>query len=282
MSEEQWVGIDVCQKYLDVYVRPLGRLFQVTNDQKGINQLIETLREIKPELIVVEATGGMERKAALELTQVELAHFAEAIRPQVRAISDESSHQLQDLVQRRRQLSEMITAENNRLRGKSDLVQSQIKEHIEWLQKKLQEIESQIKEAIAVNEEWKQKVELLTSVPGVGQVVATTLVASLPELGTLSHKSISYLVGVAPLNRDSGQFQGKRRVWGGRARVRRVLYMATLVAVRFNPVIKNFYQRLLDKGKLKKVALTACMHKLLIFLNAMSRNNQPWQPQTLE
>ncbi len=152
-----------------------------------------------------------------------LAHFADAIRPQVRAMSDESSRQLQDLVQRRRQLSEMITAENNRLRGKSNLVQTQIKEHIEWLKKQLQEIESQIKEAarfadlfeIAVNEDWKQKVELLISVPGVGQVVATTLIASLPELGTLSPKSISYLVGVAPLNKDSGKFQGKRRIWGG-------------------------------------------------------------------
>ncbi len=313
MSQEQWVGIDVCKKYLDIYVRPLGKLFQVTNDQEGISQLVKTLKEIKPELIVLEATGGMERKAALELTQSGfavavinprqardfakatgqlaktdaidariLAHFADAIRPQVRTISDESSHELQDLVQRRRQLSDMITTENNRLRGKSDLVQSQIKEHIEWLQKKLQEIESQIKEAIAINEDWKEKLELLTSVPGVGQVVATTLVASLPELGKLSHKSISYLVGVAPLNKDSGKFQGKRRIWGGRARVRRVLYMATLVAVRFNPMIKPFYQRLLDKGKLKKVALTACMHKLLIFLNAMVRNNQLWQPQTLE
>ena len=156
-------------------------------------------------------------------------------------------------MQRRRQLSDMITAENNRLRGKSELIQSQIKEHIEWLQEKLQEVESQIKEAIAVNQDWKEKLKLLTSVPGVGQVVATTLVASLPELGKLSHKSISYLVGVAPLNKDSSKFQGQRRIWGGRARVRRVLYMATLVAVRFNPMIKPFYQRLLDKGKLKKV-----------------------------
>ena len=202
-----------------------------------------------------KATGQLAKTDAID-AQV-LAHFADAIRPQVRAMSDESSRQLQDLVQRRRQLSEMITAENNRLRGKSNLVQTQIKEHIEWLKKQLQEIESQIKEAIAVNEDWKQKVELLTSVPGVGQVVATTLIASLPELGTLSHKSISYLVGVAPLNKDSGKFQGKRRIWGGRASVRRVLYMATLVAVRFNPTIEAFYQRLLDKGKLKKVALTA-------------------------
>ena len=141
------------------------------------------------------------------------------------------------------------------------------------------EIERKISDAIAINEEWQQKLELLTTVPGVGQIVATTLISSLPELGKLSHKSLSYLVGLAPLNRDSGKFRGKRRIWGGRANVRCVLYMATLVAIRFNPIIKTFYQRLLDKGKLKKVALTACMHKLLILLNAMVRTGQTWQPQ---
>lgn len=310
MEQQQWVGIDVCQKYLDVYVRPIAKLFQVTNDDSGITELVKILTEIKPELIVFEATGGMELSAAIELTQVGLAvaiinprqardfakatgqlaktdaidakilaHFADAIRPQVRAIKDESSCQLQDLVQRRRQLSDMITAEKNRLRGKSKVVQSGISEHIEWLEAKLKEIESQIKNAIASTEDWKQKQKLLTSVPGVGEVVATTLISSLPELGKLSHKSISYLVGLAPLNRDSGKSRGKRRIWGGRANVRCVIYMATLVAVRFNPVIKDFYQRLLDKGKLKKVALTACMHKLLILLNAMVRDSQTWQPQ---
>ena len=310
MEQQQWVGIDVCQKYLDVYIRPSAKLFQVTNDEFGITELVKTLREIKPELIVLEATGGMELSAAIELTQAELAvaiinprqardfakatgqlaktdaidarilaHFADAIRPQVRAIKDESSQQLQDLVQRRRQISDMITAEKNRLRGKSNVVQSDIKEHIEWLEEKLKEIELQIKNAIASDENWKQKKKLLTSVPGVGEVVATTLISSLPELGKLSHKSISYLVGLAPLNRDSGKSRGKRRIWGGRANVRCVLYMAALVAVRFNPVIKNFYQRLLDKGKPKKVALTACMHKLLILLNAMVRNGQAWQSQ---
>lgn len=310
MKQKQWVGIDVCQKHLDVYIRPIGELFQVTNDESGIAELIRKLREIKPELIVLEATGGMELTAAIELTQAELAvaiinprqardfakatgqlaktdaidakilaHFADAIRPQVREIKDESSRQLQDLVQRRRQISDMITAEKNRLRGKSHLVQSDIKEHIAWLEEKLQEIESQIKNAIALREDWQQKKQLLTSVPGVGEVVATTLISSLPELGQLAHKSLSYLVGLAPLNRDSGTSKGKRRIWGGRANVRCVLYMAALVAIRFNPVIKDFYQRLLDKGKLKKVALTACMHKLLILLNAIVRDCQPWQPQ---
>ena len=308
MEQQQWVGIDVCQKYLDVYVRPLEKLFQVTNDEDGIRKLTKILSEIKPKLIVLEATGGMELNAATQLTQAKLsvaiinprqardfakatgqlaktdaidarvlAHFADAIRPEVRHISDESSRHLEDLVARRRQLSDMITAEKNRRRGKTSSVQLDIDEHIEWLKKRLKEIESQISKEIAVNDNWKQKMDLLTSVPGIGEVVAVTLISSLPELGTISHKSISYLVGVAPLNRDSGKFRGKRKIWGGRAKIRSVLYMAALVAVRFNPVIKAFYERLLNKGKLKKVALTACMHKLLIILNAMTKNNQAWQ-----
>lgn len=310
-NEKQWVGIDVCQKYLDVYIRPSGKLFQVTNDEKGIGSLVQTLKKIQPELIVLEATGGMEIDVTVELTTAELAvavinprqardfakatgqlaktdaidaqvlaHFADAIRPEVRQISDESSRQLEDLVARRRQLSDMITAEKNRRRGKTNSVKASIDEHIEWLEEQLKEIESQIKSAIAVNQEWQQKMKLLTSVPGIGEVVAVTLISSLPELGTISHKSISYLVGVAPLNKDSGKFRGKRKIWGGRAKIRCVLYMATLVAVRFNPPIKAFYDRLISKGKLKKVALTACMHKLLILLNAMMRKNQAWQPQT--
>ena len=319
MEQQQWVGIDVCQKSLDVYIRPLEKLFQVTNDEIGITQLVQTLKNIQPELIVLEATGGMETNAAIKLTQVGLAvavinprqardfakatgqlaktdaidarilaHFADGIRPEVRQISDESSRQLEDLVQRRRQISDMITAEKNRRRGKTNSVQASIDEHIEWLEQQLKEIESQIKSAIgfatarsaiAKSENWKQKMDLLTSVPGIGEVVAVTLISSLPELGTISHKSISYLVGVAPLNRDSGKFRGKRRIWGGRAKIRSVLYMAALVAVRFNPIIKAFYQRLRDKGKLKKVALTACMHKILIVLNAMMKNNSSWKPQ---
>ena len=205
-----------------------------------------------------KATGQLAKTDAIDARI--LAHFADAIRPEVRQISDESSRQLEDLVARRRQISDMITAEKNRRRGKTNSVQASIDEHIEWLEEKLKEIESQIKSAVSVNESWKQKMNLLTSVPGVGEVVAVTLISSLPELGTISHKSISYLVGVAPLNKDSGKFRGKRKIWGGRAKIRCVLYMATLVAVRFNPLIKAFYERLLKKGKLKKVALTACMH----------------------
>ena len=310
MSEQQWVGIDVCQKYLDIYVRPQGKLFQVTNDEIGISKLVQTLKNIQPELIVLEATGGMEIDAVIKLNKAGLAvavinprqardfakatgklaktdvidakilaHFADAIRPEVRQISDESSRQLEDLVARRRQISDMITAEKNRRRGKTNSVKASIDEHIEWLEEQLKEIESQIKSAIAVNPDWKQKMDLLTTVPGIGEVVAVTLISSLPELGTIAHKSISYLVGVAPLNKDSGKFRGKRKIWGGRTKVRCMLYMAALVAVRFNPVIKAFYKRLVHKGKLKKIALTACMHKLLIILNAMMKNNSSWKPQ---
>ena len=237
MEQQQWVGIDVCQKYLDVYVRPEEKLFQVKNDEDGIRELTKILSEIKPELIVLEATGGMELNAATQLTQAELsvaiinprqardfakatgqlaktdaidarvlAHFADAIRPEVRQIGDESSRHLEDLVARRRQLSDMITAEKNRRRGKTNSVQLDIDKHIEWLKKRLKEIELQISKEIAVNDNWKPKMDLLTSVPGIGEVVAVTLISSLPELGTISHKSISYLVGVAPLNKDSGKF----------------------------------------------------------------------------
>ena len=313
MEQQQWVGIDVCQKYLDVYVRPAEKLFQVTNDENGIKELTKVLSHIKPELIVLEATGGMELDVVTQLTQAELpvaiinprqardfakatgqlaktdaidakvlAHFADAIRPEVRQISDESSRQLEDLVARRRQISDMITAEKNRRRGKTNSVKASIDKHIEWLEEQLKEIESQIKEAIAVNPDWQQKMDLLTSVPGIGEIVAVTLISSLPELGQISHKSISYLVGVAPLNKDSGKFRGKRRIWGGRTKVRCLLYMAALVAVRFNPVIKAFYKRLISKGKLKKVALTACMHKLLIILNAMMKQNSSWKPQVTD
>ncbi len=309
-SEKQWVGIDVCQKYLDVYIRLSGKLFQVTNNKVGISKLVQTLKKIQPELIVIEATGGMEIDVTVELTTAELAvavinprqardfakatgqlaktdaidakvlaHFADAIRPEVRAISDESSRQLEDLVARRRQISDMITAEKNRRRGKTNSVKTSIDEHVEWLEEQLKEIESKIKSAIAVNPDWQQKMDLLTSVPGIGEIVAVTLISSLPELGKISHKSISYLVGVAPLNRDSGKFRGKRKIWGGRTKVRCLLYMAALVAVRFNPIIKTFYERLISKGKLKKVALTASLHKLLIILNAMMKQNSSWKPQ---
>ena len=241
------MGIDVCQKSFDVYIRPLSKLFQVENNEAGIAQLIHTLTEVKPELIVLEATGGMEIDAVVKLAKAGLP--VAVINP--------------------RQARDFAKATG-----------TSIDQHLEWLEQQLKEIESPIKSASAINEDWQQKMKLLTIVPGIGEVVAVTLISSLPELGKISHQSISDLVGVAPLNKDSGKFRGKRRIWGGRAQIRCVLSMATWVAVRFNPVINAFYERLLKKGKLKKVALSACIHKLLILLNAMMSKNQAWQPQS--
>ena len=206
----------------------------------------------------------------------------EAIRPRVTMMIDEEGQKLQDLVTRRRQLVEMISAEKARLTGKKGEIKQDIQDHIEWLEDRLKQINQQQEKLIEDNSPWKAKVKQLKAVPGIGEVTATTLVASLPELGQLSGKKISALVGLAPLNRDSGQFRGKRMIVGGRAAVRCTLYMATLVAVRFNPVIKSFYERLLAKGKVKKVALTACMHKLLIILNAMVKSGESWQSPMAE
>ena len=211
-----------------------------------------------------------------------LAHLAEAIRPRVTLMMDESGKKLKDLVVRRRQLIEMINAEKARLTGKKGSMKQDIQAHIEWLEERLKQINQQQEKLIEENSQWTTKVKQLKTVPGIGEVTATTLVAALPELGQLSGKKISCLVGLAPLNRDSGQWRGKRMIVGGRAAVRCTLYLATLVGIRFNPIIKSFYERLLAKGKLKKVALTACMHKLLIILNAMVKSGESWQPKIAE
>ena len=309
----QWVGIDVSKRYLDVYVRPQGLALRVENKNSGIVKLTEKLQSLKPELIVLEATGGMELDVAEHLSSAGLgvsiinprqardfgkatgklaktdaidaqvlAHFGEAVRPRITMMMDELGKKLKDLVTRRRQLVTMISGEKARLAGKKGEIKQDIQEHIDWLKERLQKINQQLEKLIDTHSEWTAKAEQLQAVPGVGAVTATTLVAALPELGQLSSKQISCLVGLAPLNRDSGQFRGQRMITGGRAAVRCALYMATLVSIRFNPVIKSFYERLLEKGKLKKVALTACMHKLLIILNAMVKTGQSWQPRLAE
>ncbi|MDV2998146.1 MAG: IS110 family transposase ISGme8 [Chroococcidiopsis sp. SAG 2025] len=210
-----------------------------------------------------------------------LAHFADAIRPEVRALPDLQARKLGELVTRRRQVVEMITAEKARLPGMTGVMQQDILAHIEWLQQRLNDLDKQLQTLIRQTPAWCEKVDLLKSVPGVGDVLSSTLLVELPELGSLSHKQISNLVGLAPLNRDSGQMRGKRTIWGGRAQVRAALYMGTLVAVRFNPVLKQFYERLRQKGKPAKVALTACMHKLLIILNAMVKSQTYWLAQAV-
>ena len=308
-SARPFVGIDVCKATLDIAERPTGELWTARNDDRGIAQVTAYLRAAKPVLVVLEATGGLEVPVATALAvaglpvavvnprQVRdfaratgklaktdtldarvLAHFAEAVRPDPRPLPDEQLRQLSALLTRRRQLVKMITAEKNRLgTTPSKSIRDRIKAHIAWLQRDLTEANDSLKRSIRQTPIWRENDQILRSVPGVGPVLSITLLAELPELGHLNRKQISALVGVAPLNRDSGIFRGRRAIWGGRAQIRPALYMATLSGTRFNPIIREFYQRLRAAGKKKKVALTACMHKLLIILNAMMKNRTLWQ-----
>ncbi|QYO67085.1 IS110 family transposase [Leptolyngbya sp. 7M] len=310
-AESQWVGIDVSQATLEVYLRPSGEQFQVSNQASAIAELVQRLQAFEIRQVIVESTGGLElevaqalqdaglaisiinprqgrdfAKASGKLAKTDridaavLAHFGEALRPPITVLASDQDRALQDAVTRRHQLVEMMSAEKNRrssLRGK---MRENVDRHIEWLEEEIQQLEEEIEQLAQAQAEWRSHLTLLKGVPGVGSVVATTLIAALPELGNVSDKRISALVGVAPFNRDSGKFRGNRTIWGGRANVRSVLYMATLSAVRFNPKIKAFYDRLLEQGKAKKVALVACMHKLLRILNAIIRDRQPWQVST--
>jgi transposase len=303
-----FVGIDVSKAVLDVAVRPSGQRMQVKNSEDGISDLVTRLLEIGPALIILEATGGYQAavvaslglaklsvavvnprqvrdfaKAAGRLAKTDaldaevLARFGEAMKPRPKPLLDEETIALEALVARRRQVVEMITAEKNRLAQSHKSLRAGIKSHINFLQRELQDINRDMDEALRKSPLWREQEDLLRSVPGVGRVMATTLLAELPELGKLNRKQIAALVGVAPLNRDSGTFRGKRSIWGGRASVRAVLYMATLVASRRNPAIRSFYDRLCAAGKAKKVALTACMRKLLTMLNAMMHSGSTWR-----
>jgi transposase len=307
--EQIFVGIDVAKDRLDVHVRPSGDTFALARDGEGVAALVERLRAAIPQLIVLEATGGFEQVVAAQLAAARLplvvvnprqirdfaratgrlaktdridaaviAHFAEAVRPPVRPLPDKQAHVLDELVTRRRQVIEMMTAEGNRAR---QIDNKRLKKRIERLrsilQAELTAIDADLDEIIRGTPIWRESEELLKSVPGVGNVVARTLIAELPELGTLDRRKIAALVGVAPFSRDSGTMHGRRRVCGGRAPVRTALYMAALVASRRNPVIAAFYRRLLSAGKCKKLALTACMRKLLVILNAILREHAPWQ-----
>jgi transposase len=308
LTSPVFVGIDVSKQHLDVAVRPQGRVWRVSNDQAGLAQLVRQLGAARPERVVLEASGGYELAAADALSgaglavsivnprQVRefargtgklaktdpidarvLAHFAEVNRPEPRPLPGKHARHLAALVLRREQLVEMVTAERHHLAQADPCVQELIKAHLSQLKAAQTDVEKQIAALIRADESWRKRASILRSVKGVGPVLTQTLLAGVPELGSLGAKQIGLLVGIAPLNRDSGRFRGKRTCWGGRARVRSVLYMAALVASRRNPVIRAFYMRLLDRGKLKKVALVACMHKLLIILNAMVRDGHPWQ-----
>ena len=304
-----YVGIDVSKASLDVAVHPSAEAWQVKNDSTGITGLIEQLNAYGPELIVLEATGGYENAlvaalgaAGLPVVVVNprqvrdfakamgllaktdridasvLALFGERVRPEPRELPSKAMQELEALLSRRRQILEMLGAERNRLEHAKGSVKRDLQEHIRYLEKRLRKVDTEIEEHIQASPLWRAKEDLLRSVPGVGPVVSRTLIAELPELGRLSRKRIAALVGVAPFARDSEQLRGQRIVWGGRASVRAALYMAAVVGVRRNPVLKPFYQRLKDAGKPSKVALVACMRKLLCILNSMVRHNRRWEP----
>ena len=305
---ECWVGVDVSKARLDVFLHPQAQALSFANTAEGIEQLTQCLRQAEPTLIVMEATGGLERtlvaqlmvarlplavvnprqvrafsKALGQLAKTDLldarllAIFAATMRPKPRPLADEAAQALADQLARRRQLVEMLVMEKNRLKQAADApVRKDIQEHIQWLQQRLSAGEIGLRQAVESSEVWQAKHELLTAVQGVGEITALTLIGGLPELGQLNRKQIAGLVGVAPYNRDSGRQRGKRAIWGGRAEIRAALYMATLSAVRFNPTLRVFHQRLRAAGKAKKVALVACMRKLLTILNAMLRDGQPW------
>jgi transposase len=310
-AAEMFVGIDVSKAWLDIAVHEQEETYRVSNMDAGLTSLVKRLKRLKPVLIVLEATGGFEKLAAAELTHAGLlavvvnakrvrdfaratgklaktdkldakvlAHFAAAVRPPLRSLRSEEEEQLTALLTRRRQILDMLTVEKNRLVTVRAKMRSDIQTHIQWLTSRLKELDQEIEEFVESSVVWKEKDTLLQSVPGVGPVTSATLLGMVPELGKLNRQEIAALIGVAPVNKDSGKKQGKRRVYGGRADVRSVLYMAALAAKKFNPVIRKFYERLIKHGKEKKVALTACMRKLLVILNAMMLSNQPWRTQT--
>lgn len=308
-SEQRFIGIDVSKARLDVHVHPDSRRWQCANDEAGRQEVISRLSEPHPTLVVLEASGGLERALAVELSaagiavaivnprQVRdfakalgrwaktdsldsevLALFGEKIRPPVRPLKDAQQQALSALLSRRRQLVEMCTAEKNRLASSPDgTVSKNLKTHIRWLEKQIESTDRELDRRIRQSPLWRAKEDLLRGFKGVGPVLARTLTIELPELGSLNRKQIAALAGLAPFNRDSGTLRGQRTIFGGRATVRAALYMGALSAIRYNPVIQCFYQRLRQAGKSPKVALTACMRKMLTILNAMLRENRPWQ-----
>jgi transposase len=310
MSSQIFVGIDVAKAHLDIALRPTGERWALANDDVGIAALVERLQAVQPHLIVLEATGGDQRavvaalaaaglsvavvnprqardcaKATGPLAKTDaldaraLAHFAEAVRPPPRPLPDAQTDARRALLARRRQLVARRTAAQNRLGNAPPRLQTDIQAQITGLNTRLAALDDDLDTTLRTSPVWRAREDLLRSVPGMGPVCTRTLRLDLPELGTLSRQQLAALVGVAPLNRDRGTLRGSRTIWGGRASVRATRYMSTLVAVRYNPVLKAFYERLRAAGKAAKVALTACMRKLLTILNAIVKHHIPWQPQ---
>lgn len=307
MSSSVYVGIDVAKAQLDICCRPNNVRWTVPHTAGGIGRLVRRLHRLHPTLIVLEATGGLELNLASELAAAELpvaivnprqarhfakatgqlaktdaldaeilARFAEAVRPPVRPLPDDATQRLGEVVTRRRQLMAMLTAEHNRHSRAAQGLQDEIQSHIDWLEQRIANVDADLGHQIRRSPLWREHDDLLQSMPGVGPIVSRTLLAELPELGTLNRRAIAALVGVAPLNRDSGMWRGKRHIGGGRGHVRAVLYMAAVTATRWNPWIRSFYQRLRTAGKPVKVALTACMRKMLTILNAIMTHHVPW------
>lgn len=302
-----FVGIDVSKNSLDVAIQGDNNIYQFRNKASEIKLLIDQLKSVKPSLIVMEATGGYQTQAARMLYQAEfpvsvvnparpkhfarsmgllaktdridafmLAEFGQKVQPRESVMASEEEILLSSLVRRRKQLIQDRSAEKNRSHIATPLMKSSIQKHINWLSDEILGLDSQIKSLVDANEEWQEKRKIIQSVPGVGAVTFITLLSELPELGKLNRKEIASLAGLAPFNHDSGSHSGKRFIKGGRQGVRNCLYMAVLSGIRFNPVIKEFYSRLVSKGKPAKVAMTACMRKLLVILNAMVRDGKPW------
>ena len=305
-----YVGIDVAKATLDVAIGSDGELVQVENSEAGIAQLVKRLGEAAPALVVLEATGGYESLVAAAVAGREiavavvnprqvrdfakatgvlaktdridarvLARFAEADRPEPRPLPTAEAKELEEFLGRRRQIVDMLTMEKNRLSiASTERMKKSLKKHIAWLEEALRRANDDIDTAVRNSPAWREQEDLLRSFPGIGPVSARTVLGELPELGALNRKKIAALVGVAPLNRDSGTLQGTRTCWGGRANVRQVLYMATISAVRCNPVIRRVYLALRARGKKHKVALVACMRKVLTILTAMVRDRRRWSP----
>ena len=310
MTVERFVGIDIAKDTVDVCIEPDTEVMHIAYDHKGIATICQRLRAAAPTLIVMEATGGLETRLASELAAIGLsvavinprqardfakatgqlaktdqvdaailAAFARAIRPQARAIKDADTRALDDMVSRRRQLIDMRVQETLRLgTTASKAMLKSLNAHIAWLDKRIAEIDTNLTQRLRTSDVWRTKDDLLRGIPGVGVVTTLTMLAKCPELGQLNRREIAALAGVAPLAKDSGKHRGKRFVWGGRADVRAVLYMATVSSMRFNPRIKPFAERLKLAGKPTKVVIVACMRKLLTIMNSMLKNSTPWTP----
>lgn len=315
MSKKEYrgyIGIDVSKKHLDVCVRSTGEIFRVENNVAGFKELKKGLKGHKKSLIAMEATGGYEleianvlqefgfciavvnprqvrdfAKATGRLAKTDridaslIAYFAEALRPMEKEKTNEAEIELKAKKQRREQLVDILVSEKNRLQQATKFTKKYIQKTIKFLEEQLADLEKSLYEIIDNNDQWSIKNRLLQTVKGVGKNTAAALITSLPELGKATHKEIAALAGIAPYNQDSGNYKGKRRIWGERSEVRKALFMATLVAVKFNAPLKTFYEKLCKLGKKKMVALVACMRKLLITLNAMLKNNTAWSPKII-